>query len=123
VTAKARTFIHQLDVIGLGFRVKRPTRRIIADMIEKKGGIAGMRLVREPDNPADSNAIMVCMPTRLLQGMQIGYVRRPTAEILAPKIDNGSLTVKGAVLAWLSPEDDYKEGSLDVTFRQMPKSS
>jgi hypothetical protein len=114
---------HQLDVIGLGFRVKRPTRRIIADMIEKKGAIGGMRLVREPDNPVDPNAIMVCMPKRLMQGMQIGYLRRPTAELLAPKIDNGSLVVKGAVLAWLSAEDDFKEGTVDVTFKKVPISS
>ena len=114
---------HTLDVVGLGFRVKAPTRKAIAKMVDDKGGITGMRLVRELGNPADVNAIMVCMPRRVLGGMQIGYLRAPTAELLAPRIDNGTLIVKGAVLAWLSEEQDFKEGSLEVTLRKVPKSS
>ena len=38
---------HTLDVVGLGFRVKAPTRKTIARLVDDKGGITGMRLVRE----------------------------------------------------------------------------
>jgi HIRAN domain len=123
MTARDIYVSHDLDVVGLGFRVKRETRVAIWKMMEDKAGIKGMRLVRELDNPADANAIAVYLPKRLMKGMQIGYLRRPTAEILAPKLDNGTLVVQSAVLAWLSAEDDYKEGSLAVIFKKVPKSS
>jgi hypothetical protein len=117
VTEKPGTWTHQLDVVGLGFRMKRDARRTLADIIAKNGNIWGMQLVREPDNPADTNAIMVCLPKRLMGGAHIGYLRAPSAELLAPRIDRGSLAVVRATLLELRSENDFKEGTLDVTFR------
>lgn len=117
MAAKAHVWHHDLDVIGLGFRVKKDTRKLIAEMIVKKGGIGGIRLIREPENQYDSNAIAVYMPERLMHGFQIGYLRRTTAELLAPKIDAGNLVIMRARLLTLRPEDDFKEGSMDVTFK------
>jgi hypothetical protein len=54
----------------------------------------GMPLIlkREPDNPADSNAISVWIKARFLGfdgEVQIGYLSREVAEELAPVIDGG----------------------------------
>jgi hypothetical protein len=114
-----RIWHHQLDVVGLGFRVKKETRRLIAEMIDKKGAISGMQLIREPDNPADEYAIKVCMPERIMHGFQIGYLRRPSVELLSPKIDRGTLVIVRARLIELRADDDYKEGALDVTFKDV----
>lgn len=112
-----REWSHTLDVVGLGFRLKRETRVNLAMRAEKSGGIKGIRLVREPDNEYDPNAIAVFLPKRLMGGAQIGYLRRPSAELLARKLDAGEMVIVKATLLSLRAEDDLKEGPLDVLFR------
>lgn len=46
-------------------------------------------LAREPDNPADQNAIIVSD----IFGQQMGYVERDIADLLAPKIDAGAIYI------------------------------
>lgn len=111
-----RSWNHELDVIGLKFRWKRDGRRALADMVTKRGSITGIRLVREPDNPADPNAIKVMLPERILDGKQLGYIRATSAELLAPKLDSGKLVVKSAKLETLHEADDWNEGVLVVVF-------
>jgi hypothetical protein len=48
-------------------------------------GVGDFELVREPDNPADQNAIRVA----LFGHFELGYVPRPIAKELAPLMDNG----------------------------------
>lgn len=47
-------------------------------------------LVRNPDNPYDSNAIEVHVPGLGEQWAMIGYLTRPIATRLAPEIDSGT---------------------------------
>lgn len=101
-----RTWSHEFDVVGLGFRMKRESRRALKMLVEKKGSIPGMRLEREPDNRADPNAIKVCLPERVMHGIHIGYLHRETAALLAPKIDAGTLVVKSATLTEVTGEVD-----------------
>jgi len=116
---RARRWSIALDVVGLGFRTKASGRRALHDMIVKRGEISGMRLVREPDNKADSNAIMVCMPERLMEGMHIGYLRSSAAELLAPRLDKGVIKVVSAKLESLDANDDYKSGVLALVFKDV----
>jgi hypothetical protein len=95
-----------LDIVGLGFRMKRESRRALRMLVERKGSIPGLRLVREPDNPADPNAIKVCLPSRVMHGAHIGYLHRETAELLAPRIDAGVLVIKTATLESVDGELD-----------------
>lgn len=116
MTTKTRKWNHELDVVGLKFRFKRDGRRALSDMIAKRGSITGMQLVREPDNPADENAIKVCLPDRVLDGKHIGYLRADSAKLLAPKLDSGSLVVHAAKLEDLDADDDWNTGTLFIVF-------
>lgn len=119
MTAK-RTWSHELGVVGLGFRLKRPTRQIIKSAIDK-ASMTGMRLIREPENKYDENAIAVHFPERYMHGAHIGYLHRDSAALLAPKIDSGVLEVAGATLTAVSDDrDDHKTATLLVRFRDVP---
>lgn len=111
----------ELGVVGLRFRFKEGERRALAKMVDKRGPITGIRLVREPDNKYDENAIRVYLPERIMGGNQLGYLHRQTAELLAPKLDSGSLVVKTAELTELNVADGYSTGTLIVTFQDKPK--
>lgn len=115
-TTPDRTWTHHVDVIGLGFRWKRDGRRALADMLAKRGSIASIRIVREPDNKHDANALAVYLPKRILGGAQLGYLRATTAEVLAPRIDARTLTVQAATLLSLDEDDDWKSGEIKVRF-------
>lgn len=120
-SAKKRTltWVHTVDVIGLRFRWTRTARRALADMIELRGSITGLRIEREPDNPADTNALKVSLPARVLEGRQLGYIRATSAELLAPRIDDGILVVSSAKLVSLYAEDDWNSGEMEVRFRDV----
>ena len=60
-----------------------------------------MVLVRERRNKYDRNAIVV-----KLDGIQIGYVKKDEARILAPLLDTNKLTVK----KWLCDEERSTSG-------------
>ncbi len=115
---KMNTWSHQLTVIGLKFRFKRQGREMIQRMLDKHE-IKGMQLEREPDNPADPNAIKVLLPFRILEGAHLGYLRREAAEVLAPRLDDGSLKVVSATLYELDERDDYNSGQMVVRFRDI----
>ncbi|MFC2052833.1 HIRAN domain-containing protein [Chloroflexota bacterium] len=67
-------------------------------------------LVREPDNPYDSNAIKV---VREQTGEQVGYINKILAKDIAPIIDN-----------YASQSDEYIEASIEkLTGREDPELS
>jgi HIRAN domain len=120
---KGRRWEHSLDVIGLKFRWTRSARRALGDMIAKRGSITGVRLIREPNNEYDENAIAVYLPERLQEGRQLGSIRREAAEVLAPKLDGGHTTVVTATLLDLDADDDYNSGELLIKFRDKPRTA
>lgn len=56
------------------------------DAIKKCKKKEKLKLVREPDNPYDSNAISVWNKA----GMQIGHLKKEVAAEIAPVLDNGT---------------------------------
>lgn len=118
---KGRRWNHQADVVGLRFRWKKSGRQTLAHIIDTRGSIKGCKLVRQPDNPADVNAIMVMLPDRIAEGKQLGYLTKETAEVLAPKFDSGALAVVNATLLSLDAKDDWNTGRLDILFRDVPR--
>lgn len=116
-----RTFEHEMDVTGIRFRWKKDLREQLAKKVSPRG-ITQMILEREPDNQYDENAISVRLPNKVdIEGHDnhLGYIRRDSAALLAPKIDAGELQIIGATLTELRAETDFAEGSLLVTFKQM----
>lgn len=112
------TWGQELYVVGLKYRFTKQGRSMLARMLAK-GDITGCKLVREPDNPKDENAIVVMLPNRLLDGKQLGYLMRESAAILAPRIDAGSLKVVTVRLTGLTREDDYNTGIVLARFQDI----
>lgn len=116
VLAMPGIFRHELDMVGLGFRMKRDARDVLAGIVAKKP-LTGVKLEREPENKYDLNAIAVYHPDRgPLAKKHLGYLRADTAAIIAPLWDEGLLRFKSATLTALDAEDDWKTGTLDVEF-------
>lgn len=119
---KAPIFKYEIDVVGLGFRMKRQFRETLAKHMP-----VDVHLVREQTNRYDINAIMVKATTAhvvhsatLLETDQhIGYIRAESAALLAPLMDNredGGMVFKSAKLTDLYKDDDHRSGVLDVEF-------
>lgn len=115
-----KTFEHDLDVVGLGFRLKKDVRRALAGRCP----VDGVKLVREQENKYDINAIRVVYPNSgALAGKQIGYIRADSAAILAPLMDEGELVFKRGSLTRLidGPNGENCEGHIHVVFTDKRK--
>lgn len=108
---------HDLTINGLSFRMKADVRRALAAALKKKALKVDLR--REPDNEYDANAIMVFGVGGTFDERHLGYVARESAEVLAPRLDAGTLVIETAKLTELwGPE--FKMGNANVRMRFRP---
>lgn len=115
---KGRTWSIELECVGLQFRWKKTGRDTLARSVPFK-----VDFEREPDNVNDPNAIKVILASdhklTRLRGSHLGYLRRQTAELFAPKLDNGTMEV---VTIWVTDIDvEHSNATLDCRFRDLPK--
>lgn len=117
----ARKIEHSLDVVGIPYRgFKREDREALAAIAKKKK--LRCDLQREPTNKVDYNAILVVLcDTRAKEydGRAIGYLRAPSAEVLAPRIDEGAVEIASCFLTELFASDDNKSGNLDLVIEEL----
>ena len=122
--AKAPTFAYEFTLVGLGFRMKREFRKVLAKSLTRPGksGQVRVHLQREPMNKYDSDAVRVDADETKLglqEGQHLGYLRAEAAALVAPLMDNredGGFVFKSAKLIELDPDDDWKTGTLAVEF-------
>jgi hypothetical protein len=69
-----------------------------------------LRFEREPNNPADPNAVKVCR----LTGEQLGYVGMDLASRLADELDHGAVRVPFLASVGRAPKRDLLGGRLLV---------
>lgn len=97
----------QLSVVGMLYHVTPKTLSVMAEDAPLK-----VKLVREPHNTHDENAIAVYVTEKPYEGFQIGYVARVVASEIAPRLDDGRLEVTEA---WLHViEADEGKGEMVV---------
>src|SRR4051812_19482631 len=117
--AKQRTWSCTCTVVGLQFRWKESGRKTLAGAVPFP-----VVLEREPDNEHDPNAVKVNIAGDFkltkLRGVQLGYLRKEVAAMLAPKIDAGQIE---PVKLWIT-EVDYRAGDAELScrFKDIPKS-
>lgn len=102
---------HDIDVVGVGFRLKKDLRETLATHLSFNE--LGVELEREPANKYDPNAIKVTILDAPYAGHFLGYVGRETAIVLAPQLDSGRVVVADAQLRGLNGPD-YKSGTMHV---------
>jgi hypothetical protein len=100
-----------LSVVGMRYRITPPRMRELAQVTPLR-----VRLVREPRNSSDRNAIRVELADREMEpvsyGMHIGYVPRGIAKELAPKLDDELVKIREA---WVTSIDaDLGIGEMQV---------
>lgn len=78
-----------------------------------------VKLVREPDNPTDKNAIRIDADGEPWDKMQIGYVPRLVAAELAPKMDKNQIEILAAELLEL---DAKGHGPMQIQWRRAARN-
>jgi hypothetical protein len=80
-----------------------------------------VRLVREPANPHDSNAIAVCIKERLLglipRWTKVGHLKAPLAARLAPTMDAGAVLDAVIASVWNPGDIEHPRISLTISCR------
>jgi single-stranded-DNA-specific exonuclease len=64
------------------------------EVIARMRGSEPCRIVPEPTNPYDSNALAVWVALETGERAQVGYVPRDLAELVAPHLDGEQIMVK-----------------------------
>lgn len=82
-----RTHSIELELVGMNFRTKKEVRQHLKSQLS-----FAVKIEREADNEHDENAIKV-----LKGSFHLGYIKRETAAILAPRLDSGSLRFKSGL--------------------------
>jgi hypothetical protein len=116
VTAKV-LLGHIFDVVGVTFTPDYPDNlyalKLVMEQQEVEGNQEGVTvlLLREPNNPADTNAISIEVP-----GLgRIGHVPRMLAAELAPRMDAGE-RLQAAVVAIRIREDHEDRPGITVNY-------
>jgi hypothetical protein len=97
-------------MVGLQYRLTKQARDMLATHTPFE-----VRLEREPLNSKDENAIMVWTTDEpaAFHKMQLGYVKRETASVLAPALDAGAVKIAKATITFLHAV----EGEGEMTIR------
>lgn len=103
----------ELHLVGMKHHVKAQTILEISNCCP-----LDVKLIREPENEADPNAIRVEAIGEPWDGMKLGYIGRETAQVLAPRIDKKQIQIKSSCLEEL---DTTGYGPLTVDFIRSPK--
>ena len=102
-----------LSVVGINYRLPTDRQMDLQGVLEEE--VLAVRIERESGNLHDPNAIKVVLVEEPYAEFHLGYLRRSIAEVYAPLMDGGDLTVKEAWLVALDP--DHGVGELEVTLR------
>jgi hypothetical protein len=95
------------SVVGIQYRVTKPTRRMIRDHLPFK-----VELEREPTNNHDPNALKVVIAKHFdnpYARMHLGYVRKQRAGMLSPALDAGKAQIHEAWVTSLDAEEAVAE--------------
>lgn len=113
-----RSWSVELTVVGMQFRWTKDGREMLRCSCPFY-----VVLEREPDNPADENAIKVNIASdhklKKIRGMQLGYLRANIAALIAPKLDAGTTRL---VSMWVTDIDPLTgEATAEARFRDLKK--
>jgi HIRAN domain len=101
-----------LSVVGLQYRTTPSVRKYMVEHLPFR-----VKLVREPNNLQDPNAIAVVIRDKEVpyDGMKLGYLRRQVANVWAEEIDEGRLQIHKVYLTDLDPQESVGEVLIEAT--------
>jgi hypothetical protein len=104
----------EIPVVGIAHRVTLPTSKKIAAAVP-----ISAKLIREPDNKHDENAIKIVLTEAPFKTMHLGYLPRGMAEKLAPRVDAGRIRFVDAAVIEVDPE--LGTGTVEVEYRKVKR--
>jgi hypothetical protein len=104
----------EVEVVGMSYRGWTKQGRV---MLRDRAPFA-VTIEREPQNEYDPNAILVKLLKMEIKPEELGYIRRETAVLLAPRLDAGRLIFKSG----LSTDVDIDAGLVACTLRFADRS-
>lgn len=111
-----RLIEEDVTVVGLNFRAKKDARAVLAASVAKKP--LSLALYREPENKYDANAIQVYGAAKEWDGVHLGYLARSVAEVLAPRMDDGTIAVVDCFLTEVFGPD-HKMGEAHIVIEDL----
>lgn len=103
----------ETSVVGMAYRVTPATMK----ELQKEVPLSA-KLVREPDNEYDENAVKVVLTDKRHKNFHIGFLPRQVAKEFAPSMDDGSFPFS---VVWLiSVKSKDGTGKLLLAKRKMP---
>lgn len=97
-----------LQVVGMKYRVTPATRHLIRKKVEHDGPIP-VKLIREPENVHDPNAIKVVISGSAYKGLHIGYLMRGVAAEYAQRLDEKRFHFEDGLMPIVNDEDGEAE--------------
>lgn len=122
--AKQSILKYEFTVVGMDYRLTPPSKAKLAELLPFV-----VWVTRDPENEHDENAVAVRIGDYEIPmyPMQIGYLRRQVAKVLAPGLDDGTVSVgkaklveirddgTGVVEIWLKHKKSKTKLALDKT--------
>lgn len=94
-------------VVGVSYAPGYPENlhHIANELVSTPGGVIHARLVREPENPYDTNAVAVFVHDR-----PVGHLPAANAERVAPRLDSGERWAAAVVEVPVHPDNPDQPG-------------
>lgn len=115
-----KVVVATLDLVGMNYRVTKQTRIYMRKWLDDNGPILS-KLLPEPSNTHDPNAVKVVIDEGPYKGQFIGYISRKHTPVYGPRLLSGEIKVESAHITELWPDDG--EGELLVKVRAPRKKS
>jgi hypothetical protein len=103
----------EIAVVGMLYRNTPATLKKLVEAAPLQ-----CKLEREPDNPADRNAVKVIVVEKPWKNTHVGYVARIVAAKIAPRMDSGNFAWTDV---WLVEIDD-EAGTGELLLRKRAKA-
>ena len=106
-------------VVGCSFVPSYPGVYLTLAAVVEGGLIPLLKLVRDPDNPADPNAVAVRSAKR---GTHLGHLPAALAARIAPEMDDGTFWMIESYEVLVMPGHEHQPG-LSLNLRRMQEGS
>jgi hypothetical protein len=99
--AKSKEKKITFTIVGLSYHVTPVKLQAISEDTPLRA-----KLVREPENPADRNAVAIHLDERPYKDFKVGYLAREVAIEIASRMDRGKLEPREVWLIEVDPDDN-----------------
>lgn len=104
------------------FQIRGVTHYLTRDTLKRLRGFypIAAKLVREPENLYDENAIKIVLNEPPERSFHVGYLARQVSAVLAPRMDSGRVRIKSAWVVKLTLHEHEDESVVRIRYTKHP---